>query len=887
MAIWTRLRSWLRSILHPSRTEREIDSELRFHVESYANDLIRQGVAAQEAKRRALIEFGGIEQTKELCRETGRTKFFEELGQDLRFGWHGFKKNPGFTTVAIVTLALGIGATTAIFSVVDTVLLRSLPYHQPDRLVYIYEDGRKAGFPRQDFTPADYLDCKAQGHVFEEVAVVDGNSFILTGPGIEPEKLWGYMQSSNLFPMLGASPLIGRIFSAEEDRPGYEHVVLLSYRLWKRQFAGDVSVLNRQILLNDQKYTVIGVMPPEFSFPDKDVDLWVPKAFRPDQLESRGEHYLSVYARLREGVNVKEANADLSVLFERLRQQHLDVMRSIDGFVVETLQQTYTRDVRLGLTVLLAAVGFILLIACANVANLLLSRAALRQREVALRSILGASRGRIVRQLLTENILLAGPGGVIGILLAAASFNFLKVLIPSDLSRTISLKLNLTVLGTTLAVSLFSVILFGLAPALRISRNKNNFSDALKDGAKGATGARLKNLGNALVVSQIALCLVLLVGSGLLLQSLVNLRRVNPGFRSDHVLAVGVPNLRSVRPDFARQCQFFESVLQRVRAVPGVKSAGFTSVLPILWKETNGMYSFVPDGVAAPDITYGALDRVVSPGYFEAMQIPLLRGRFFDDRDRQDAPLVAIVNDVMARKFWPNEASVVGKRLGVPAPAGPIWIQIVGVVGNVKQLGLDVPPREEMYFPYWQGDGNPMIPNALVIRTAGDPEALAGTIRQIVWSVNPNQPVAYTRTMDDILDDESLLKRVQTILLGGLAALALILACVGIYGLVAYFVTQQSREIGIRMALGAQSRNIQGIVLGRGARLAVFGVGIGLLVALVVRRLMDSLLFDVAPFDPLSFAAGALLLSAVALAASYIPARRATRVDPMVVLRYE
>jgi putative ABC transport system permease protein len=693
------------------------------------------------------------------------------------------------------------------------------------------------------------------------------------------------MHSSNLFPMLGVSPLIGRIFSAEEDRPGYEHVVLLSYRLWKRQFAGDVSVLNRQILLNDQKYTVIGVMPDEFSFPDKEVDLWLPRAFRPDQLESRGEHYLSVYARLREGVSVKQANAELLVLFERLRQQNLEVMRSIDGFVAEPLQLTYTHDVRLGLTVLLAAVGFILLIACANVANLLLSRAALRQREVALRSILGASRGRIVRQLLTENVLLAAPGGMIGILLAASSFNFLKVLIPSDLSRTISLKLNLTVLCTTLAVSLFSVILFGLAPALRISRN--NFSDSLKDGAKGATGTRLKNLGNALVVSQIALCLVLLVGSALLLQSLVNLRRVNPGFRSDHVLAVGVPNLRAVRPDFARQCQFFGAVLERVRALPSVKSAGFTSVLPILWKETNGMYSFVPDGVAAPDISYGALDRVVSPGYFEAMQIPLLRGRFFDDRDRQDAPLVAIVNEVMARKFWPNEENVVGKRFGMFGPGGPRWVQIVGVVGNVKQLGLDVASRQEMYFPYWQGDGNPMIPNALVIRTTGDPQALAGTVRQVVWSVNPNQPVAYTRTMDDILGDESLLKRVQTILLGGLAALALILACVGIYGLVAYFVTQQSREIGIRMALGAQSRNIQAIVLGRGARLALFGVGIGLLVALVVRRLMDSLLFDVAPFDPFSFAAGALLLSAVALVASYIPARRATRVDPMVVLRYE
>jgi putative ABC transport system permease protein len=857
----------------------EVDAHLQLEYERQRE----LGFSEEEARAAARRAFGNVTQAKERFYESGRWVWLEHFWQDVRYGARALRKSPGFTAVAVLTLALGIGANTAIFSVVDAVLLRSLPYRDARRLVYLYENGHSEGFAREDFTPANYLDCKTQIRAFEDVAAVDGNSFNLTGGGGEPERLWGYMHTWNLFPMLGASPLLGRDFTAEEDQPGHQDVVLLSYRLWKRRFGADSAILGKDILLNDQKYTVLGVMPPGFSFPDKEVDLWMPRAFRSEELQSRGEHYLSVYARLRPGVSLEQANAELSVLAQQLRQQNMGVMRFVDGFVAEPLQQSYTRDVRTPLAVLLAAVALILVIACANVANLLLSRAMLREPEVALRTALGASRSRIVRQLLTENMLLSCTGGGFGVLLAACTFGFLQVLIPTDLSRTVSLKLNVEVLGTTLLISLLCVMLFGLAPALRISRQ--DCADSLKAGSRGTSSQQHKKLGNFLVIAEIAMCLTLLVGSGLLLQSFGNVIRVNPGFKADHVLTAEIPLPRTAEWGFARRGEFVQTVLQRVRALPGVRSAGFTSVLPLLWKEAPAI-AFLPDGPADPGVSYTALDRVITPGYFEAMHIHLLRGRFFDQHDGFNAPAVVIVNDAMARKFWPNE-DVLAKRIGMPAPGGIRWTQIVGVVENVRSLGLEAPPREELYFPYWQASANYMVPNTLIIRTAGDESALASALRETIWSVSPNLPIINIRTMDDVLDDEFQPRRTQVALLGGLAVLALILAWVGIYGLIAYFVSQRYHEIGIRMALGADSRKILRLVLGRGAMLTVVGVSIGLLMALLIRRLMDSLLFGIAPFSSLSFVGGALLLWAVALAASYVPARRATRVDPMVALRHD
>jgi len=545
--------------------------------------------------------------------------------------------------------------------------------------------------------------------------------------------------------------------------------------------------------------------------------------------------------------------------------------------------------VRGGLIVLLVAVAFILLIACANIANLLLSRATVRQREIALRSALGAGRGRIVRQLLTENAVLATAGGILGILLAKASFSFLKALIPEDLSRTVSLTFNLPVLAFAILVSLASTFLFGLTPALRIT--KTDMNDSLKDGGRGGMSPRSKSLGNLLVVGEVALSLVLLVASGLLLESFVNLRRVDPGFRSDQVLTAQIDVPDGKYPDFVRRTQFFQAVLERVGFLPGVTGAGFTSVLPFTWKSGMGgflgMAGFQPEEVVRPDLQYGALDRVVSPGYFETMRIRLRRGRLFDDHDGPDAPAVAIINETMAQKSWPNEDAL-SKRFRFKLVGGSFRLfQIVGIVDDVKEMGLGEPPKEEMYFPYWQAQGNYMVPSTLVVHTKGDPTNLASAVREAVWSVDPDQPVSEVVNMDGILDREVVQKRVQAVLLGGLAALALTLAGVGIYGVMAYLVTQQNHEIGIRVALGAHSRNILGLILGRGASLTATGVSIGVAAALLVTRLMRSLLFGVSPFDPLTFATVALVLTFVTLAACYIPARRATRVDPMVALRFE
>jgi putative ABC transport system permease protein len=874
----------LRSLFRWAQADQELDDELRDHLERATEEYVAKGMAPEEARRRARLELGGIELTKEKCRDARQVNWIQDFAQDLRYGVRTLRKSPAFTAVAVLTLALGIGSTTAIFTVVDAVLLRPLPYRDANRLVSLYEDRSSTGFPRKEFTPANYADCKEQEQIFKDLAAIDADRFYnLISEGAPPERLLAEGVSWNLFSILGTRPLIGRVFRPEEDAPGNDYVILISHRLWRDRFGADADLVGQEILLNGEKYSVIGVMPPGFSFPNKNADLWVPLAFTPQGLTERGQHFLTVVGELQPGVSVTQANAELRVFSQSLRQQHMDIMRFVDGFTAVPLQETYTRDVRGGLIVLLVAVAFILFIACANIANLLLSRATARQREIALRSALGAGRGRIVRQLLTESAVLAIAGGALGILLTEASFRFLKTLIPEDLSRTVSLTLSLSVLAFAMVVSLASTFLFGLTPAIQIS--KKDLIDPLKEGGKGSTGGRRKSLGNLLVIGEIALSLVLLVAAGLLLESLVNLRRQDPGFRSDQVLTahIDVPDGRY--PDFVRRTQFFQAVLERVKGLPGVRSAGCTSVLPLTWK--SGMAGFLPEGVVRLDIQYGALDRVVSPGYFETMRIPLIRGRFFDERDGPSAPFVAIVNQTMARKFWPNEDALGrGLRFNLGG-ANFRSTQIIGIVGDVKQMGLNEPPKEEMYFPYWQADGNYMRPRDLVILTAGSPMNLASAVRQAVWSIDPDQPVSAIMTMDDVLDREVLQRRVQTALLGGFATLALTLACVGIYGVMAYLVTQQRHEIGIRLAVGAHPRHILGLILNRGAQLTATGVGIGIATALLATRLMRGLLFGVTPIDPITFGSVALLLILIALAACYIPARRAMRVDPMVALRYE
>jgi putative ABC transport system permease protein len=810
------------------------------------------------------------------------------LIQDLRYGLRLLARSPGFTAIALLTLTLGIGATAAIFSVVDAVLLRSLPYREPQRLVSLFEDNSGAGFPRNTPAPGNYADCKAQTQIFEDAAAITERVYNLTGgPGGrsgDPEELQGAAVTENLFSMLGVKPVVGRVFLPEEDRPGAARVALISHGLWKRRFGGDRSLVGRDVLLNGEKYTVVGVMPSGFSYPFKDTEIWSPRAFTPEQLTNRGMHYLQVVARLRTGVTLAKANAELEVLSKRLARAYPETNREIRRFFAEPLHETYTRDARSGLIVLMAAVAFILLIACANIANLLLSRATRRQREIAVRTALGAGRARIVRQMLTESALLAVGGGLLGILLADWCFNFLKNLIPVDLSRAVSLTLDLRVLGFAVLISLVSSFLFGMAPALQVS--KLDLNDVLKEGGRGSAGPRRRIFRNLLVVGEVALSLMLLVGSGLLLESFSRLRGLDPGFRSDHVLTVRLEVPGTRYGEFAKRSEFFERVLERVRALPGVKVAGFTSALPLTWD--GGTSGFTPEGMALdPNISYDANNRVVTPGYFEAMRIPLRRGRLFDKSDGQDASPVAIINETMARKFWPNQDAV-GKRFKFGSPQDKTsWSRIAGVVGDVRQMRLNEAPRQEMYFPYWQAKDNWMVPRDLSIRTSRDPLSLAGAVRQAVWSIDRDQPVSNVMTLDDLLDQEVAQRRVQAALLGSLAALALILACVGIYGVLSYLVTQRTQEIGIRVALGANATAVFRTVAGQGMALAAIGIGTGTAAALALSRLLASLLFGVEATDPITYAGAVIVFAAVALLACYFPARRAARVDPMVALRYE
>ncbi len=804
-------------------------------------------------------------------------------------------KAPGFTTVALLTLMLGIGATAAIFSVTDAVLLRNLPFRDPDRLVSVFEDAGEAGFPRNTPAPGNYAEWNRQTQIFAGVAAMALGNYNLTGQGGPPEKLNRVESTQNLFSVLGVKAMLGRVFLPEEDRPGAHHVVLISDRLWRGRFGSSRTLVGHDILLNGDKYTVIGVMPPGFEFPKKDIDVWAPIAFTAKQLAERDSHYLHVVARLQPGVTIARANSELAVLERQMKHADPKADQWTRRFFVEPLQDTYTRDVHRGLLILMAAVGFILLIACANVANLLLSRAASRSREIAVRTALGAGKRRIVRQLLTESALLALGGGVLGLLIANWCFVFLKNLIPQDLTPLVSLSLSLPVLAFATAVTLLSSFLFGLAPAMQAA--KVDLNEVLKEGSRGNAGTRRKLFRNTLVIGEVALSLTLLIGSGLLLKSFANLRGLDPGFQPGHLLTMQLviadtnfadimdsPAARS--RNFLQRSQFFERLLDRIKTLPAVQSAGVTSALLLTWP--GGTNSFTPEGIRlVPKLTYDANNRVVTPGYFETMRIPLKKGRLFSDRDGQGAPLVAIINEKMARTYWPNQDPVSKRfKFGSPDEKMP-WVRIVGVVGNVRQMALNEPPRQEMYFPYWQAEDNWMIPRDLVIRTSGDPMSLAGAVRQAVWSINPNQPVSNVMTLDDLLGQQVTQLWIQAVLLGGLAALALILACVGIYGVLSYLVSQRTREIGVRVALGANKADVFRTTAAEGMLLAAIGVLAGIAGSVALSSSLGSLLFGVKSMDPTTYFAAVLVFAAVAFAACCIPAWRPARVDPMVVLRYE
>ena len=807
--------------------------------------------------------------------------------QDLHYAVRVLFKSRGFTAVALLTLALGIGVNSAIFSVVNAIVLRPLPYSNSHELMVVWGNLHKTGLEEIEISALELRDFQQQTQAFDQISAYFTLGVNLTGID-QPERLRGAAISANLFPTLGVQAHLGRNFVAEEDQPGSDNRVILSHALWQRRFGGDPNTVNKTITLDGRAMTIVGVMPADFHFPNKDVEAWIPLALTPDLLEedNRGSHFLNVIARLKPNVTQAQAQADIDTVTARLSTEHASSYPSGFSTTVRSMHEDLVGNLRQGMLILLGAVGLVLLIACANVAHLRLASATSRYREFAIRAALGASRVRVVRQFLTESVLLSLLGGAAGLILAVWVVRALVFLMPKDTPRLEEIRLDYRVVLFTLGTSLLTGLVFGLAPAFQAA--KTNLNDVLKESGRGAsdTSQRLR-LRNLLVVSEFALSLVLLIGAGLMIKSLVRLQDVKPGFDSSNLLTMRIALPPAKYENFNQSRAFFEQLFDRLEARPEVKAVGGINLLPFGGGGGDRTFTIedqpTPKGQPRPDEQI----RFVTAGYFNAMSIPLLSGRDFTRRDLPDTQQVAIVNSAFARKFWPNGAAI-GKRISFSTD-NPKWYEIVGVVGNVKHRGLDLQDHPELYIPALQplfAPGN--VPALyLAVRTVNDPMLVAGVVRNEVAAIDQDQPVASLMTMDQRLSDSIAPRRFNMFLFGLFAALALVLAAIGIYGIMAFSVAQRTHEIGVRMALGANAGDVLRLVLSSGFRLALIGIVVGLVAAFAITRLLSTLLYDVSTTDPTIFLIDALLLAGAALLACYIPARRATKVDPMIALRYE
>ena len=796
---------------------------------------------------------------------------------NLRTAFRQMKRNPGFFAIALAALALGIGANTAIFSAVEGVLLRPLPYADPSRLVMVWEDASYLGFAHNTPAAANYVDWRAQNQVFTDMVAIRYANAAFTGSQ-SPEEVLGRRVTPNFFDVLGVQPAIGRPFTAEEDA-SRRKVVVLSYPLWKRRFGGDASFIGRSVLMDGEATTVIGVMPRGFFFPDRQTEYWVPASFTPEDLARRTRHNLEVVARMKPGVTVTRAQHDMDVIAKRLQQQYPDSNTNI-GAVVVPLHEQFAGDTATGLWVLQIAAVLVLLIACSNLANLLLARAAGRRREIAVRIALGASRGQIGAQLLTESLLLSVAGGLAGLLVGRLCWSVFQNLVPEQIAGN-GFALNAPVLLFTAAVSILSGVFFGLVPALRAT--DVSLQESLKEGARAGESRGGLRLRDTLVVAQFAMAFALLVGAALMIETLWNLRGVDMGFRPDHLLTMLVP-LPDTRYDTNEKLRaFYRDVLDRTRVLPGVKNVGFGSDVPFTSiGDTNG---YVIEG--APPLLPGkdndALYREVTAGYLETIGGTLEEGRLLEDRDVGRSQPVVVINEFLAKRHWPGQDPV-GKRLKLSGSKEP-WRTVVGIVKDIRERGLLLDMKPAVYVPVNQVDR----PGAdyLIARTAQDPVSVINALRGAVWSVDKDQPVAFIRTMDQLMDENVADRERPMTLLGIFAGLALILACIGVYGVLAYSVAQRTREIGVRMALGARPLDVTRMILGRGLKLSAIGLVAGAALAGALGILLRSLLFGVTPAAPLVYAGTAASLIVVALAACVIPAQRAARVDPVVALRNE
>jgi putative ABC transport system permease protein len=870
-------RRW-RALTHKAEMDHELDEEVRFHLEREIDQNIKDGMTPEDARYAALRSFGGVDQSKEECRSARGVGLIENIVRDITYSLRVLFKNYAFSIVVVLTLALGIGANTAIFSFANGILLRPLPYPQSDRLAVVDQTALKEGNTSIGVSYPDFLDWRDQNTVFERVATHFGTGrFAMTISG-QPIEIRGGRVSYGLFETLRVSPILGRTFTLNEDRPEEDAVVILGYDLWQRSFGGNPNVVGQKITLSSSSRTIIGVMPRGFRFPDVS-DLWVPLAFS-TKTYTRNDHGLEVIARLKDGVTIAQARADMNNVAARIEEQNPVTNEGV-GVTVTSLHDNLSGSYRDALLILLGVVGCVLLVACVNVANLMLGRATARQKEFALRAALGASRWRIIRQLLLESLLLAIAGGALGFVLSIWALHLLLTAIPIDLPFWMNFDLDLRVLGFTLAITLLTGLIFGAVPALQTSRVDLN--DTLKEGGRGNSGVRSR-ARSLLVVSEIAMSLVLLVGAGLMIQSFLRLRQVNIGLNPKNVLTATLSLPRAKYTENDQRTAFFKQLLERVRDLPGVESASATRTLPLGGSNWGRGLTVEGHPVMSTGQTPTVQHTVVEPGYFRTMGITLLAGRDFTDADTKDAPDVTIIEERLARQYWPNE-SPLGKRVrfGPPEDNEP-WHTIVGVVSTVRDQSVQEETRPSVYLPHQKV---PVPSMSLVARTSVNPHEFIGAVRREVAQLDPDLPVSKVATMEEVVAESIWQPRLYAMLFAVFAGGALLLALIGIYGVMAFLVQTRTHEIGVRMALGASARDVFKLIVGRGMKLTAVGVVIGIAGAIALTRLIHSLLFNTSATDPLTFILISLLLSLAAFFACYIPARRAAKVDPLVALRYE
>jgi predicted permease len=882
----------LRGMLRRERLDQDLDEEMRSHLEMRAADNLAAGMSPEEARYEAQKRFGNPALLKEDARNADIVGWLDEAARDFRYALRMLQRSPGFTAVAVLTLALGIGANTAIFSVINSVLLRPLPYHDPAGLVMVWENNSLHPNPHNTVSPPNFLDWQSRNTVFSGMAYIFDERDSLTGNG-EPEEVVVQDVSTNFFSLLGVNPILGPGFTPENGQRGHESVVILSYGLWKERFAGDPAIVGKSVVLNGRPQTVVGVAPQNFQWFIKDGSLtggkpqmWSPFVF-PQSFHDRKDigRFMTVAARLKSGATPAHAQTQMSAIALQLEQEFPD-FDGHWGVNVVPLREQISGDLRLALLVLFGAVAFVLLIACANVSSLLLARAASREREMAIRTAIGASRWRIARQLLMESLLLALIGGGIGIALAVWGTNALLAASPANLLDLRSISLDFRVLTFAVAATLLAGLLFGFLPSYISAHSR--ISETLKEGGRGSSSAHRRAFArNAFVVTQLGLALVLLIGSGLLIRSFVRLIGVDPGFDTGHLLTFKVTLPRSKYGTDPLRLAFFQQLLAKLAVVPGVRSASMESFPPLTGLgSATGVHLLSQPSLALSDLPVANV-RVVGPDYLATMNIPLRAGRFFNANELADEKHVTIINQAFADKYL-HGVDPLGQKAVIYMKSleesGNYPSEIIGVVGDVHQMGLDTVSEPTVYWPHPELVMSGMT---ILLRTSRDPLALVSTARGEVQKLDPELPMAAVATMEQLLADSLSRSRFTMLLLGIFSAVALILASVGIYGLIAYSVTQRTQELGIRIALGAQRHDVLRLVLAQGTRLTLLGVALGVFAALALSRLLASMLFGVSATDPLTFAGVAVLLAVVALLACFIPARRATRVDPIIALRYE